>query len=97
PHPTQNPPEIPKTARHLYRRGLRPVGKRVGKQPFLHSEPHHNMRQQAWPLSEDQFLELGALLQKNKNAAICTDLYAQAVAAGQVIVANLYASWEKIV
>ncbi len=55
------------------------------------------MRKQAWPLSEDQFLELGALLQKNKNAAICTDLYAQAVAAGQVTVANLYASWEKIV
>src|SRR5947209_5034036 len=97
PHRLQNPPGIPKTARHFYRHGFRPLGKPVGKQPFLHLEPHHEMRYQAWPLTEDQLHELGALLQANKNAAIQTDLYAQAFHAGQVTVANLYGSWEKIV
>jgi hypothetical protein len=96
-HRSQNSPQILKTARHLYRRGFRPVGKPVGKLPFLHLEPHHEMRQQAWPLDEHQLHELGALLQQNKDAAIQSELYDQAFRAGQVTVANLFASWEKIV
>jgi hypothetical protein len=40
----------------------------VGKQPFLHLKPHHAMRNQAWPLDEQQLHELGALLQQNKDA-----------------------------
>jgi hypothetical protein len=87
----------PKTARQLYRRGFRPVGKPVGKQPFLHGQPHHEMRNQAWPLDEQQLHELGTLLQQNKEAAFQSDLYDQALRAGQITVANLYASWEKIV
>ena len=55
------------------------------------------MRNQAWPLDERQVHELAALLQKNKEAAIHSDLYAHAVTAGQITVANLYGSWEKIV
>jgi hypothetical protein len=55
------------------------------------------MRHQAWPLSEDQLLELGALLQQDKAAAIQSDLYAQALQAGHITVANLYGSWEKII
>ena len=55
------------------------------------------MRHQAWPLDEQQLYDLGALLQKNKEAAILSDLYARALAAGQITVANLYASWEKVV
>jgi hypothetical protein len=89
--------QAPKTARQLYRRGFRPCGKPVGKQPFLHAEPHHEMRKQAWPLDEQQLHELGALLHQDKVAAIHSDLYAHALAAGQVTVANLYGSWEKIV
>jgi hypothetical protein len=54
------------------------------------------MRRRAWPLSEDQLHELGALLQQNKAAAIQSDLYDQAFRAGQITVANLYGSWEKI-
>src|SRR5579883_1543965 len=90
--------QIPKTARQLYRRGFRPCGKPVGKQPFLHADPHHEMRHhQAWPLDEQQLHELGALIQKNKAAAVQSDLYDQAFRAGQVTVANLYGSSEKIV
>ncbi len=54
---------------------------------------HH----QAWPLDEQQLHELGALIQKNKAAAVQSDLYDQAFRAGQVTVANLYGSSEKIV
>src|SRR5438105_443182 len=97
PHRSPNPPQIPKTARHLHRRGFRPLGKPVGKKPFLHAQPHHTMRHQSWPLTEDQFHELGALLQQDKTAAIQSDLYDQALRAGQVTVANLYGSWEKII
>jgi hypothetical protein len=42
----------------------------VGKKPFLHDEPHHAMRNQAWPLDEQQLHKLGALLQKDQNTAI---------------------------
>jgi hypothetical protein len=87
----------PKTARQLYRRGFRLVSKPVGKQPFLHAEPHHEMRRQAWPLDDQQLYELRALLQQDQAAAIQSDLYDQAFQAGQVTVANLYASWEKVV
>ena len=87
----------PRTARHLYRRGLRPRGKSVGKKIYLHVEPHHAMRHQAWPLGEKQLHELGALLNHDQDAAIHSDLYAHALKAGQVTVANLYGSWEKIV
>jgi hypothetical protein len=97
PHGLQNPPQIPKTARHFYRRGFRPLGKPVGKLPFLHLEPHHDMRRQAWPLTELEVVELGALLEQNKAAAIQSDLYDQALRAGQITLANLYGSWEKIV
>jgi hypothetical protein len=97
PHQSRNTPEIPKAARQLYRRGFRPLGKPVGKQPFLHAEPHHDMRNQAWPLNEDQLHELGALLLQNKAAAIQSDLYDQALRAGQITLANLYGSWEKII
>jgi hypothetical protein len=97
PHQSQNQSHIPKTRRHLYRRGLRPLGKSVGKHIYLHSDPHHDMRKQAWPLSEDQLHELGVLLQQNQNAAIESDLYLRAHRAGQITEANLYASWEKII
>jgi hypothetical protein len=52
------------------------------------------MRHQAWPLDEQQLHELGTLLQQNKEAAFQSDLYDQAIRAGQITVANLYASWE---
>jgi hypothetical protein len=55
------------------------------------------MRHQAWPLTEDQLHELGALLHQDKDAAIQSDLYALALAAGQITVANLYVCCERIV
>jgi hypothetical protein len=85
------------TARHLFRRGNRPLGTPEGKKHFLHVTPHHEKRNQAWPLTEDQLDALRALLQQNQSAAICTDLYVHALDAGQITVANLYGSWEKII
>ncbi len=97
PHQSRNQWHIPKTRRHLYRRGLRPLGKPVEKQPYLHAEPHHEIRNQAWPLNQQELDELRGLLHQDKTAAVESDLFFRAHRAGQMIVANLYASWEKIV
>src|SRR5262245_21301347 len=97
PHRTRNTQEIPKTRRHLYRRGFRPLGKPVGKQLYFHAEPHHEMRSPAWPLNQQELDDLRGLFQKDRDAAIGSMLYYQALRAGQVTAANLYASWEKIV
>src|SRR5690242_20553050 len=87
PHRSQNPQAIPQASRHLYRRGMRPLGTPVGKKHFLHVTPHHEKRNQAWPLTEDQLGELRALLQQNQSDAVCTDLYVHALDAGQITVA----------
>lgn len=97
PHQTRNAPVISKTARQIYRQGCRPVGKPVGQRSFLHAEPHHEMRNQAWPLTEEELDELRGLLHEDEGAAVQSDLYFQAFRAGQITVANLYAAWEKIV
>src|SRR5947209_15642735 len=88
---------FPKTARQLYRQGFRPLGKPVGKQSFLHSDPHHDMRNQAWPLNTQELDTLVRLLHNDKHSAVESDLYFRALRAGQVTVANLYGSSEKIV
>jgi hypothetical protein len=69
----------------------------VGKQLYFHAEPHHEMRNPAWPLNQQELEDLRGLFQKDRDAAIGSMLYYQALRAGQVTAANLYAAWEKIV
>ena len=97
PHRSQNQPQIPKTARHLYRRGFRPLERPVGKQLYFHAEPHHEMRCPAWPLNQRELDDLRGLFQKDRDAAFESMLYYQAFRARQITAANLYASCEKIV
>jgi hypothetical protein len=54
------------------------------------------MRRQAWPLDGKELDDLRGLLQRDKGAGVESDLYCRAFRAGQVTVANLFASWEKI-
>src|SRR6516162_1201084 len=86
----------PRTARELYRRGRRPIGKPVGKKIYLHAEPHHGMRNQAWPLDTEELHVLRDEFHQDKDAAIESDLYFRAFRAGQITLANLYPTWEKI-
>ncbi len=55
------------------------------------------MRNQAWPLTDQELDDLRSLLHQDKTAAIESDLYLRAHRAGQITGANLYASWEKVV
>jgi hypothetical protein len=55
------------------------------------------MRNPAWPLNQQELDDLRGLLLKDRDAAIGSMLYFQAFRAGQITVANLYASWEKVV
>src|SRR5215471_21850501 len=87
----------PKTARELYRHGQRPIGKPVGKKIYLHAEPHHEMRNQAWPLDTEQLHLLRDEFYQDKDAAMESDLYYWAFRAGQVTLANLYPTWERII
>ena len=93
----QNSLQILKTSRYLYRQGFRPLGKSVDKKIYLHAEPQHEMRNQAWPLNDQEVDDLRGLLYQDQTAAIESDLYFRAQRAGQITVANLYARWEKIV
>ncbi len=76
--------------RYLYRRGFRRLGKSVDKKIYLHAEPHHEMRNQAWPLDDREVDDLHRLLHQDKTAAIESDLYFRAQRAGQITVANLH-------
>lgn len=86
----------PRTRRQIYRDGCRPVGVPVGQRPYVHAEPHHGMRNQAWPLADEELDELRSLLHEDAGTAVQTDLYLRALRAGQITVANLYASCERI-
>jgi len=55
------------------------------------------MRNQAWPLTDQELDDLRGLLHQDKTAGIESDLHFRAHRAGQITVANLYASWEKII
>jgi hypothetical protein len=69
----------------------------VGSKLYLHAEPHHEMRNPAWPLDAQELDDLRRLLHQDRAAAVDTLLYYQAFRAGQITFANLYACWEKIV